>query len=71
MNAKYLILPFLFYHRYRLHKKRILLLIKAVLASVEKHQQELIRLSNQIWGFAETMKSSKVLADYAQEQGFR
>jgi aminobenzoyl-glutamate utilization protein B len=58
-----------------LHKKRILLLIKAVLASVEKHQQELIRLSNQIWGFAETAmketKSSKVLADYAQEQGFR
>jgi aminobenzoyl-glutamate utilization protein B len=64
----------LFYH-HRLHKKRILLLIKAVLASVEKHQQELIRLSNQIWGFAETAmketKSSKVLADYAQEQGFR
>jgi hypothetical protein len=29
MNAKYLILPFLFYHRYRLHKKRILLLIKS------------------------------------------
>jgi aminobenzoyl-glutamate utilization protein B len=47
---------------------------KTVLASVEKHQQELIRL-NQIWGFAETAmketKSSKVLADYAQEQGFR
>jgi aminobenzoyl-glutamate utilization protein B len=31
--------------------------------------------ANQIWGFAETAmketKSSKVLADYAQEQGFR
>lgn len=43
--------------------------------SVEKHQQELIKLSDQIWGFAETAmretKSSKVLADYAQQQGFR
>jgi aminobenzoyl-glutamate utilization protein B len=48
---------------------------KAVLNSVEKHQQELIKLSDQIWGFAETAmketKSSKVLADYAQQQGFR
>jgi aminobenzoyl-glutamate utilization protein B len=48
---------------------------KAVLASVEKHQQELIKLSDQIWGFAETAmretQSSKVLADYAQQQGFK
>ena len=48
---------------------------KAVLASVEKHQQELISLSDQIWAFAETAmketKSSKVLADYAEAQGFR
>ncbi len=47
----------------------------AVLASVEKHQQELIRLSDQVWGFAETAmkenKSAKVLADYAEAQGFR
>ena len=47
----------------------------SVLASVEKHQQELIKLSDQVWGFAETAmketKSSKVLADYAEAQGFK
>ena len=47
----------------------------AVLASVEKHQQELIKLSDQVWGFAETAmretKSAKVLADYAEAQGFK
>lgn len=47
----------------------------AVLASVEKHRQELIALSDQIWGFAEIAmretKSSKVLADYAEAQGFK
>jgi aminobenzoyl-glutamate utilization protein B len=47
----------------------------AIMASVEKHQQELISLSNQVWGFAETAmketKSSKVLADYAETQGFK
>ncbi len=48
---------------------------KSVLSSVEKHQQELINLSNQVWGFAEIAmrenKSAKVLADYAETQGFR
>ena len=48
---------------------------KQILASVEKHQQELISLSDQVWGFAETAmketKSSKVLADYAEAQGFK
>lgn len=47
----------------------------AILASVEKHQQELIKLSDQIWGFAETAmretQSAKVLADYAELQGFK
>ena len=46
-----------------------------ILQSVEKHQQELINLSNQVWGFAEIAmrenKSSKVLADYAAAQGFK
>lgn len=44
-------------------------------ASIEKHQPELITLSNQIWAFAETAlretKSSKLLADYAEQQGFK
>ncbi|MEP7108480.1 MAG: amidohydrolase [Ferruginibacter sp.] len=47
----------------------------AVLASVEKHQQELITLSDQVWAFAEiAMKetnSSKLLAAYAEAQGFK
>jgi len=43
--------------------------------SVEKHQKELIAISDKIWGYAETAlrehKSSKELADYAEAQGFR
>lgn len=46
----------------------------AVIQSVEKHQAELIKLSDQIWSFAETAlrehQSAKVLADYAESQGF-
>lgn len=44
-------------------------------ASVEKHRAELIALSDQIWSFAETAlretKSARVLADYAEKQGFK
>ncbi len=47
----------------------------AAVASIEKHQPELINLSDQIWAFAETAlretKSSKLLADYAELQGFK
>ncbi|HXU39477.1 MAG TPA: amidohydrolase [Blastocatellia bacterium] len=43
-------------------------------ASIDKHQTELTALSDQIWRFAETAlretRSSKVLADYAEKQGF-
>lgn len=48
---------------------------QSVIQSVDKHQAELINLSNQVWAFAETAlketKSSKVLADYAEAQGFK
>jgi aminobenzoyl-glutamate utilization protein B len=48
---------------------------QAIIASVEKHQKELIQLSDQIWGFAESAlrekQSAKVLADYAEAQGFK
>ena len=48
---------------------------RAVVASVEKHGIDLIDLSDQIWGFAETAlhekRSSKLLADYAEAQGFK
>jgi aminobenzoyl-glutamate utilization protein B len=48
---------------------------EAVVSSVETHKTELISLSDQIWRFAETAlresRSSKTLADYAENQGFR
>jgi aminobenzoyl-glutamate utilization protein B len=47
----------------------------AVMQSVDKHQQELISVSDKIWAYAETAlrenKSAKELADYAEAQGFR
>ncbi|HTE34564.1 MAG TPA: amidohydrolase, partial [Chryseolinea sp.] len=47
----------------------------AVLNSIEKHQAELIKISDEIWANAETalkeIKSAKVLADYAELQGFQ
>jgi len=43
-------------------------------ASIERHKAEIIDLSDQVWGFAETalleVRSSKALADYAEKQGF-
>ncbi|WP_394749286.1 amidohydrolase [Spongiimicrobium salis] len=47
---------------------------KAAIASVEKHKAALVRLSDSIWSLAETAfeedLSSKVLADYAEKNGF-
>ncbi|HEY8460594.1 MAG TPA: amidohydrolase, partial [Blastocatellia bacterium] len=44
-------------------------------ASIEKRKAEMIKLSDQIWAFAETAlrehKSSKALADYAEREGFK
>jgi aminobenzoyl-glutamate utilization protein B len=44
-------------------------------ASIDRQRGDLINLSNQIWAFAETAlretRSSKVLADYAEKQGFK
>jgi aminobenzoyl-glutamate utilization protein B len=44
-------------------------------ASVERHRAELVALSDQVWRFAETAlrekRSSALLADYAERQGFR
>jgi len=48
---------------------------QAVINSIEKHKDELIKLSDQVWSFAESAlkekQSSKVLADYAELQGFK
>lgn len=44
-------------------------------AAVERRRAEMIALSDQIWAFAETAlretRSAKLLADYAEKQGFR
>ncbi|NER11917.1 amidohydrolase [Leptobacterium flavescens] len=48
---------------------------KAVIASIEKHKAELIEVSDKVWAAAETAfneeVSSKVLADYAEKNGFK
>ena len=48
---------------------------KEAVASIEKQRAELIKLSDQIWAFAEIAlrehKSAKVLADYAEQQGMK
>jgi aminobenzoyl-glutamate utilization protein B len=48
---------------------------QSVLNSVEKHKNELIKLSDQVWSYAESAlkekQSAKVLADYAELQGFK
>ena len=47
---------------------------KAIEASVQKHEKELIRISDAIWHNAELAleeyKSSKILSDYAEKNGF-
>ncbi len=47
----------------------------AVIASVEKHKNELIKISDSVWSLAETAfeeyQSSKILADYAEKNGFK
>lgn len=47
---------------------------REAVASVDHHADELVNLSDSIWGFAETAlrehRSSKLLADYAERQGF-
>jgi len=50
--------------------------IKAQISkSIEKHQADLIKISDSIWGQAETAmletNSSKILADYAEKNGFK
>jgi aminobenzoyl-glutamate utilization protein B len=48
---------------------------REAVALVDTRAQDLIGLSDQVWGFAETAlretKSAAVLADYAEKQGFR
>ncbi|PTM09238.1 MAG: amidohydrolase [Bacteroidetes bacterium] len=47
---------------------------EAIIASVEKHKANLIKISDDVWALAETAfqenQSSKILSDYAEQQGF-
>ena len=47
---------------------------KAIIASVEKHEANLIKISDAIWALAEEAfqehKSSEILSNYAEKQGF-
>jgi aminobenzoyl-glutamate utilization protein B len=46
---------------------------KAVVASIEKHREALVKISDSIWALAETAfnesESSRILADYAEKNG--
>ena len=57
------------------HAQRMTKNKKAIVASVENHQNALIALSDSIWALAETAfdeaESSRILADYAEKQGFK
>lgn len=48
---------------------------KAIIASVERHEEALTKISDSIWALAETAfeehKSSEILADYAEKNGFK
>ena len=69
-----LILGFCFVISTSFAQKTISKTKKAIIASVEKHEANLIKISDDIWALAETAfeekKSSKLLADYAEKQGF-
>ncbi len=47
----------------------------AAVAAVDAHRPEMVDLANKVWAFAETAlkekRSSKLLADYAEAQGFK
>lgn len=48
---------------------------RAIVKTIDAHQAALIKMSDQIWAFAETAfeehQSAKLLADYAEAQGFK
>jgi aminobenzoyl-glutamate utilization protein B len=60
---------------YAQKKKKISKSKQAIIASVEKHKENLIKISDDIWALAETAfeehESSKILANYAESQGMK
>ena len=76
MKIKLLLLLALFLCCYTFSQKKQKLTKNkaAIQASIEKHKENLIKLSDEIWAKAETAfeeyESSKLLADYAEQNGF-
>ena len=75
-KKKYAFLPLLILSQFLFAQKQKTSSNKnAIISSVEKHQDDLINLSRQIWTFAEIAmqekQSSKVLADFAEAKGFK
>ena len=68
------ILPLLLFSIFTLQSQQLTKNKKALLKAIEKHQNALIKISDDIWQAAETAfeetESSKILADYAEKPGF-
>ena len=64
----------MFNHLYFICTKQYEKTKDAIIASVEKHEANLIKISDEIWALAETAfdehKSSKILSDYTEQNGF-
>jgi hypothetical protein len=72
MKIKFLTIGSLVSHS-KAQDSRSILKKKAIIASVDKHEQESQLLSNQVWEFVETkdegnLTTKKVLVDYAESQ---
>lgn len=72
---KYLIVMFFFAINTSFSQGKLTKNKEAIIASVEKHKANLIQISDEVWALAETAfqenKSSKILSDYAEQQGFK
>jgi len=71
---KYLIVLFCFAINTSFSQGKITKNKEAIIASVEKHKANLIKISDEVWALAETAfeenKSAEILASYAEQQGF-
>ena len=72
---KILLLLFCFVMNFSFSQNKINETKKDIIASVEKHKEHLIKISDDIWALAETAfeenKSAEILASYAEKQGFK
>lgn len=70
---KLLFLALSFCFAVNLHGQKMNKNKKSVIASVENHKEQLIKISDSIWALAETAfdetESSRILADYAEKNG--